>query len=224
MGRFSGRAASKRVPPFLVPGPLFGGVLLSRQHGEECQEPTGSNTLTCKEMVPITSETNDQTTQSPSSVRVLINNVNGLPHIYQVLATAMIGAGITLFGYGLAQTEAAEAAAVLLTAFLLTFTRLIIDFKPPQDESADFAQTRTVIANFIQETKEMIRTRAVLGKAIIAFFSAVVFLVCRWAALFLFEYLANPWIALGFGALLTSLICSPLLWKALQGSLASKTQ
>lgn len=190
---------------------------------------TGSPAHCIEEMNPITTDNNETNhaahipaqSEDPGTVSVLINNINGLPHIYQVLGVALIGGAVTAFGYGLAQTEAAEAAAVLLTAFVLTFTRLIISFKPPKEDS-DFAHTRTVVANFVHECQEFIKTRAVLGKAVIAFFSALMFLICRWAALFMFEYLANPWIALGAGALLTSIICSPVLWKAFKGSLGAK--
>lgn len=123
--------------------------------------------------------------------------------------------------YGFSQLGLIDMAATFATCFLLTFGRLAFSFKPPKPED-DFAQTRTFIGNLVREYKEFTRSRAVLGKAIIAVASALLFLACRWVVITGFSFLANPWLAAAVGALVASAVASPVLWRAMKGSMTQK--
>lgn len=144
-----------------------------------------------------------------------------LPHHYQIIGVALLGAAVAMAAYGFSELGLIDMAATFMTCFLLTFGRLAFAFKPPT-EGSDFAQTRTFVGNLVAEYKEFTRTRAVLGKAIIAVASALLFLGCRWLVITGFGFLANPWLAAAIGALVASAVASPVLWRAMKGSLTSK--
>ena len=57
---------------------------------------------------------------------------------------------------------------------------------------------------------------------IIAVASALLFLACRWIVITGFGFLANPWLAAAVGALVASAVASPVLWRAMKGSMTQK--
>ena len=158
-----------------------------------------------------------------NNVKVLVQNIQHLPHGYQILGVALIGAAVAMAAYGLSEMGLLDVAATFATCFVLTFGRLAFSFKKPS-EGSDFAQTGTFISNLAAEYKEFTRTRAVLGKALIALASALLFIALRWTMIVAMGFLANPWLAAALGALIASVIASPILWRALGGSLTEPPQ
>ncbi|MGP9624320.1 hypothetical protein ACT3S7_15305 [Corynebacterium sp. AOP34-AQ2-28] len=166
----------------------------------------------------LTITSNDKTN---NNVKVLVQNIQHLPHGYQILGVALIGAAVAMAAYGLSEMGMLDVAATFATCFVLTFGRLAFSFKTP-NEGSDFKETRTFINNLVAEYKEFTRTRAVLGKALIALMSALLFIALRWIMIAAMGFLANPWLAAALGALVASAIASPILWRAMGGSLTEK--
>lgn len=145
-----------------------------------------------------------------------------LPHGWQVLAVLLLGGAVATGSYGLAQLGWLDVAATLLTAWALAFGRLVFAGRRPR-EGAAFAATHGMLATFMGDARTFLATRAVLAKALLAIGSAIGFVAARAVVSWGLAALSNPWLAGAAGLIVASLIASPVLWKAMAGSVGADT-
>lgn len=145
-----------------------------------------------------------------------------LPHGWQVFAVLLLGGAVAMGAYGLGELGWLDVAATLLTAWGLTFGQLLMSGRKPR-EGAAFSKTRGIISAALDDWREFLATRAILAKAVLAVASAVGFVAARALVAWGLGALSNPWLAGAFGLVIASLVASPVLWKAIGGSLGADT-
>lgn len=197
-----------------------GTVVIDRPNSARSPYPREVITITTNDNT--TTSTSAESVTAPKNLQVLVTQINQLPHGYQILGTLLLGGGVTAAGYGLSQLGLLDLAATFITCFMLTFFRLVFDFTKRPKADADFAKTRAGISAFVEEFDSFMKSRAILGKAIIATGYAMIFLAARWVVILLIGLMANVWIAVAVGLVLASVIASPILWRAMSGSIVSK--
>lgn len=158
------------------------------------------------------------------NLKTLFVKVDALPHGWQFLAVLMLGGAVATTSYGLAQMGWLDVAATLLTAWGTAFGRLIFAGRKPPRDGAAFAQTRGMLATALDDARAFLATRAVLAKALLAVASALGFVAARAVVSVGLSAMANPWLAAGAGLIVASLIASPVLWKAMVGTIGADTK
>ncbi|HEY0240662.1 MAG TPA: hypothetical protein VGC37_18685 [Friedmanniella sp.] len=169
--------------------------------------------------------TNDPTTPTappgaPGGLREYVLRVDALPHTWQVAATLLLGGAIAAGAYGLAQTGALDIAATLLTAWVIAFARYTLSGRQPA-EGSNFAVTRGLVAAMRADATTFMASRTTLARAILAALYAIGFAVARELTTWALGAMSNIWFAVAAGLLVASVIASPVLWRALSGSLAA---
>lgn len=153
----------------------------------------------------------------PQTLREMVVRVDSLPHGWQVAAVVLLGGAVAAISYGLAELQLLDLAATLLTAWTLSFARLVAAMRTPKRGEA-FAQTRTMMRTVIEESRVFLAERKTLAKGIIALGSAVLFVACKGIAMWGLELLSNPWLAGGLGLIIASIVASPVIWRATIGT------
>lgn len=156
------------------------------------------------------------------NLKTMFVRLDMLPHGWQVLAVLLLGGAVATGSYGLAQLGWLDVAATLLTAWVLAFGRLIFAGRKPR-EGAAFAGTRGMLATAMDDARTFLATRAVLAKALIAVGSALGFVAARAVVSWGLGALSNPWLAGAAGLIVASFVASPVLWKAMAGSVGADT-
>lgn len=139
-----------------------------------------------------------------------------LGHGWTVAAVVAICGGVFAMAYGAVQSGLAEPVSTFTTAFLITLGRLTLGGRV--SGARQFAATSRVVTAFMADFERWKTESPLIRKSLIAIGYGLGFLVLKYLVTWTFEAVANPWIAIGVGCLVGSVILSPVLWAHIKNS------
>lgn len=145
-----------------------------------------------------------------------------LPHIWQVLATVLVGASVFVLCWYLSQKGLLDLAATALSFYAVTFLRQLgpsLTKKAPQE----FRRTVGLIDTVREDLGAWMANRKVLSLALIALVATIVFLVFRYIASVVMVAIASPWLALAAGLAVAAAVASPVMVKGIFSTLSGRS-
>lgn len=144
-----------------------------------------------------------------------------LPHVYQILATAVGGAAVFVLCWYLSMQGLLDLAATAMSYFVVAFIRSSSTSLAKRAPS-EFKKTASMVDTARAEFDEWMTNRKLLSRLILAVVVTVMFLVGRAIAATVMTLIASPWLALAIGLAVTALVISPVLFKAMADSFKGK--
>lgn len=144
-----------------------------------------------------------------------ILGIERLAHGWQVLASLLLSAAVTVLCYALSQAGLSELAGTAMSFYAVFVGTRLLAIASAGRSTGHFAGSREMLRQVQADLRSWMLDRTVLSIFLLGVPAAVAYVALRSACIAALGVFANIWFALAFGLAFGALVASPILFRDL---------